>query len=347
MQVPVAGSAFLGMGFQCVFLVFRGEWNGRTPGPLGPLTTPSGARTIMFMAWARSSRQAAGNLLHMSGWVRQEGLWLGPTIAALAGITAGSAWRWEGDTLLRAGLLLLLVDLGWGSVWWAVAGTDWASLRKRWSAWSAGKDWRTRSGLPYTLSNSPAGRLARWWRDLRSWSRAELWPMRGNQLGAVFIGLLLALALSLVLGSETLMLTLAVLAISQLAMFLGRADGEASPLAQALVGIGAPWAAGGILFGSLTGGILGAAAGSVIACAGLVRIGREKGGGVWMAIGHVGVVITLATRGELLAAGMVGALYFSQLAVIPWLRAGQRGEMVLGLAQGPFLLMMMVAAAGL
>ena len=150
-----------------------------------------------------------------------------------------------------------------------------------------------------------------------------------------------------VVCSAILMLTLAVLAISQLALFLGRADGVASPLAQAVVEIGIPWIAGGIVFGSLTGGILGVAAGLVLVYVGLVLVGRGRGGGVWMAIGHVGVVIALAAMGHPLAAGLVGALYFSQLALLPWLSAGQREEMILDLAQWPFLLMMLVAAVGL
>ncbi len=294
------------------------------------------------MEWASSPRQATGNLFRISGWVRREGLWLGPATAALAGIIASGGLRWEGEALLRTVLLLLLADLGWGNLWWAVAGTDWASLRERWSVWSAGGDQQSWGFLPYTQPNSPASSLARWWGDLRSWNRDELWPMRGTQLGAILVGLLLAIALGAVLGSAILMLTLAVLAISQLALFLGRADGEASPLAQAVVEIGIPWIAGGIVFGSLTGGILGVAAGLVLVYVGLALVSRGRGGGVWMAIGHAGVVIALAAMGHPLAAGVVGALYFSQLALLPWLR-----EMILGLAQWPFLLMMLVAAVGL
>jgi len=281
----------------------------------------------------------------LSGWVRLDGLWLGPAAAALAGILASGGFRWSGEALLQAALLLTLAELGWGNLWWAVAGTDWATLRERWNSWprvsaAAGL-------LPYTQFDSPAGRLAHWWADLRAWGRAELWPQRGVQLGAILIGLPLVLVLSAALGQAALLLTLAALSISQMALFMGPADGHASPLAQAVVEIGLPWLGGAMVFGRLTGSNLAIAAGLMMAYIGLVLIGREKRGGIWLAIGQGIMVLTLIALRRPLAAAAVGALYFSQLAFLPWNPDGLGGHATIRLVQWPFLAAMLVAAVAL
>ena len=295
------------------------------------------------MCEAISSNAPTGNLLKLSGRVRLDGLWLGPATAALAGLLATDTLRWNGDVFL----LVLLADLGWGNIWWAVAGTDWASMRERWSTSSVLKDPPAVSPLPFAQTRSPAGQLARWWADWRAWIRLELWPERGAQLGAILIGLPLALVLSAVLDPSILLLTVGGLAVSQMALFLGPADGYASPLAQAVVEIGVPWLAAGVMFDRMAGGYLGVAAGLVLAYAGLVLVGRGQRGGVWLALGQGVIALVLLVLHRPLAAAAVGALIFPQLALFPWSSAGLGGQTTIRLAQWPFLAAILVAAVAL
>lgn len=292
-----------------------------------------------------SSSTPTGGLLRLSGWVRLDGLWLGPLTATVAGILASGAFHWSWSTLLRAAVLLLLAELGWANLWWAAAGTDWASLRERWNEWPGTN--LTAGVVPYAQPGSPAGRLARWWTDLRHWGQAELWPRRGVQLGAVLMGLPLALAFSFVLGPKIALLTLAVLAISQMVLFFGPADGNANPFAQAAVEIGIPWLGGVLVFGHLTWPCLALGIGLVVAYAGLVLTSRDKSGGLWLAVGQGTMVVSLAAVNRPLAAAGVGALYFPQLALLPWRPAGLGGSAAIRLAQWPFLAAMLLAATAL
>jgi hypothetical protein len=295
-----------------------------------------------------SSGPPAGGLLRLGGRVRLDGLWLGPAAAALAGILAVGArpWSWEGL------VLLLLADLGWGNIWWATAGTDWATLRQRWNAWHFSSepgsgDVTMRGVLPYTQADSPAGRLAGWWAELRAWYRAELGPARAPQLGAILVGVPVALALSAALSPPLLLMTLAVVAISQLALFWGPADGNASPLAQAVVEMGIPWLAGGVMLDRLPGAVLAVGVGLVLGYSGLVHLGRSSKAEVRLALGHGVVVVTLVTLRQPLAAAAVGALWCSQLALLPWSPGGLDGRTALRLAQWPFLAVMAIAAVAL
>ena len=292
-----------------------------------------------------SSGPPAGSLLRLSGRVRLDGLWLGPAAAALAGIVAVGARPWRGDALV----LLLLADLGWGNVWWATAGTDWTTLRERWNGWrlsggAGAKRADSGSALPYTQADSPAGRLADWWSDLRAWYGVELRPARRAQLGAILVGVPVALALGAALGPPLLLMTLGVLAISQMALFWGPADGQASPAAQAVVEIGIPWLAGAVMWDRLAGRVLAVGLGLVLAYAGLVLLGRSKKAGTCLVLGHGVVVLTLAAIHQPLGAAVVGALCCSQLALLPWSPAGLGRRKSLRLAQWPFLAMMAIAA---
>ena len=284
-----------------------------------------------------------GSLLRLSGRVRLDGLWLGPAAAALAGALASGSLRWNGHLLL----LVILADLGWGNIWWAVAGTDWSTMRDRWNAWVSPETGSGTAVLPYMQPASPAGRLVRWWADLRAWSRVELWPERAAQLGAILIGLPVALTLSAALGTEMVLMTLGVMAISQMALFLGRANGSPSPLAQAIVEIGVPWLSGSLMFGRLDGAILAAAIGLALAYVGLVLLGRGKQGGIWLALGQMILVIVLLTMRHSLGAAAVGIFVLPQLALLPWHTAGLGDLATVRLAQWPMLAAMFVAALAL
>jgi len=297
---------------------------------------------------------STGSRLKLGGWLQLDGLWLGPAAAAVAGILAVGPLHWDSDALIKAASLLLLAELGWGNLWWAVAGTNWDGLRERWQRWPRASF--AAGILPYTQADSPGGRLARWWSTLRAWGQAELWPEQGAQLGAILVGVPLALVLGAVLGPAVLLLTLAVMAISQLALFWGADSGGASPFAQAVVEMGIPWLGAGLVFDQLTGSILSAAAALTLAYTGLILIGREKRGGFWLAVGHGVMALTCAALRQPLASAAVGVLYFPQLALLPWLShrvggvgdaAGLDGRDALRLAQWPFLAALLLTALAL
>jgi len=218
-----------------------------------------------------------------------------------------------------------------------VAGTERASLRERWNELPGTN--LAAGVVPYAQPGSHAGRLAGWWTDVRHWGRVELWPRRAPQLGAILLGLPLALMFSFVLGPRIVLLALAVLAISQMVLFFGPADGNANPIAQA-VEIGIPWLGGVLVFGRLRWPCLALGIGLVVAYAGLVLTSRDKSGGLWLAVGQGTMVVLLAAAG-------VGALYFPQLALLPWRPAGLGGHAAIRLAQWPFLAAMLLAATAL
>jgi hypothetical protein len=206
-------------------------------------------------------------------------------------------------------------------------------MRERWNTWGVDENRALSLALPYLHADSPAGQLISWWFDLRAWGRNTLLPERGAQLGALILGLPVAFALSVALGVEMVLMTLAVLAISQLALFLGPADGRASPLAQATVEVGIPWLSGSVLFGRLDGTILSATLGLVLAYWGLTLLARGRRGGFHLVSGQLVLVLLLLTLGRLLAATVVGVLLLPQLALLPWHMAGLDGTTTTRLAQ--------------
>ncbi len=300
------------------------------------------------MTETTSPRAFTSNWLVLSGWIRRDGHWLGPATAALAGILAENSLRWDWAVLWQATLLVLLAELGWGSLWHAVAGTDWSSLRQSWQSWrSPGPRSQLNAFLPFTQPGSPAGRLARWWSDVNEWGAGEMWPLRGRELGAILIGAPVALALGAALGPEMLLATLGVLALCQLALFAGPGDGRANPVLQSLVEIGIPWLAGGLLWGGVSAARLASAAGLTLAHAGLVRVGRGRNGGTWMGAGCLILVLLLAGLDRPVAAMGVGALCFALVALLPWRSAGLGERNAVRLGQWPLLASMIVVAVAL
>lgn len=102
-----------------------------------------------------------------------------------------------------------------------------------------------------------------------------------------------------------------------------------------------------MLFGQLTGSHLVIAVGLMLAYAGLVLVSRERRGGAWLAVGQGTMVLTLAALGQPLASAAVGALFFPQVALLPWRPAGLGGSGAIRVAQWPFLAAMLVAAVAL
>ncbi len=99
--------------------------------------------------------------------------------------------------------LLLLTDGVWGTLWAALANTDWASPVARWRLWA---DCARPVALPYTQPGTPGHRLSGWLAQLRCWWGQDLWPTAGRALSAMIVALPIGAALSVFLGPEFLLL---------------------------------------------------------------------------------------------------------------------------------------------
>jgi hypothetical protein len=141
------------------------------------------------------------------GWV------LIPLMAA-----AGGAWAFAQPwTSAEVPTLLTMVALmlgGWHPLWRAVTRTDWATPLCRW------REWETEAPLkpwPYLQPGTPGAALHRQLRRARAWwhavgREALHLPLRRAVLAGV-----LSLLLGAVLGRTALLLTLAFLAVTELA----------------------------------------------------------------------------------------------------------------------------------
>ena len=88
--------------------------------------------------------------------------------AVLCGALASNHLRWESGGALAMAMVVLLADLGWGSLFDLATGTDWfrPTAGGRSPLQPPG-----RPALPYTQQDSPGGRLFRWGNRVRSWWR--------------------------------------------------------------------------------------------------------------------------------------------------------------------------------
>ncbi|MGD1996811.1 MAG: hypothetical protein PVH62_08570 [Anaerolineae bacterium] len=175
--------------------------------------------------------------------------WVLPVWAALCGAVA------SGDFVLSAvggGRLLivfLLVEAGWGTVWSALATTDWATPIRRWRNWSM--DVRL-ALLPYAQPGSPGYRSARWLAQLRAWWRQIVVPTVGSSVGKVMVGLAMSLILAAAAAPELAMLSLAAFALMQLALVLERGRGQPPLGWDCAFRVGLPWLAGHLAFTPLS-----------------------------------------------------------------------------------------------
>jgi len=238
--------------------------------------------------------------------------WAIPAWAILCGAIAS-----EGLTLtLSAGVRLLmtvlLVEAGWGTVWGALTTTDWTTPLRRWRNWRVGDPLPF---LPYTRPGSPGDRLSRWLSQLLAWGRAVLAPTVGPAVGTVLFGLLLSLVLAAAEGLEPTLLTLAALALMQLALVLDRGRGRPPAVWDAVLRVGLPWMAGHLAFGPLTlpSVLLAAAFSGVVTSAGTAD--RQHGRILWTA-GQIAVALLLLALHRPIA-----ALFLALFLIPQWLLA--------------------------
>ncbi len=248
--------------------------------------------------------------------------WLG-SWAVLCGVLASNQLRWEGEALLNLALVLLLVEVAWGSLWDLAVGTDW--FRPLAEGWPPSRPVLPAT-LPYTQPHAPGGRLARWWGRLAGWWQAALWPAVGPALLGLLAAVILTVVLAVLLPDRLHPLYAALAALTGVGVILRRRGKD--PLAgQALARVGLSWLAGHAAFAGLGAASLVLALCFSVATWGNLRVGAGLPRGLWLlnAGQAVGVAVLVLIQ-QPLVAGVVGLLLFGQAAMQPSLRYG--GESV-------------------
>ena len=259
-------------------------------------------------------RPLLGNSIRSQVWLRR-GL-LRPAWVALCGALASGGLALRAEPLLQFALLIFLVDVVWGGLWAALAATDWATALRQWQDWDHGSPVRF---LPYTLSQGPAGRLARTCGHLQSWWKDLLQPTLGPTLVGLALLLPLALVVAGMLGARPFLLTLAAITLLQFVVAWSGGDARPVPGTQALFEIALPWLAGHAMFKELTAPSAALALAYALTCAGGLRMAQGWRGLTLWNLGQVAVVVVLLAGHQPQAAGIVGLLWIGQVLVQPGL----------------------------
>ena len=191
--------------------------------------------------------------LRESGLIRLEArlgstlAWVVPVWATLCGAVSSGQLTLLGAPALF--LVALLVEAGWGTMWGALATTNWATLLQGWRSWQGSDDAIL---LPYAKTDSPGHKLSRWFAQLRSWWRNAPDPAQRSSAGTVLIGTAASLALAFAIGPDIAMVTLAAFALMQMAVLLDSGRGSSPAVWDAVLRLGLPWFVGHLTFGSLT-----------------------------------------------------------------------------------------------
>ena len=194
-------------------------------------------------------RPTSGGLLHLH--IRLTGLnkWIGPLCAAACGVLVGGSFTGDADAWLRLALLVLLVDGGWGSLWAAMAATDWSTPIERWRQWG---EEGPNAAFPHETLGASNRRATRWFVQIGSWWQATLWPSAGSALSSAIVAVPLITVLSIMLGPQVMVLSIASVAVMQLGLIWEGGHGNVIPEWDAMPAIALPWLAGQAAFGPIT-----------------------------------------------------------------------------------------------
>ncbi len=247
------------------------------------------------------------------------GLW-----AVLCGVLAAGRWPLRAADLVTLLFVVILVTLGWGTVWHLVTTADWFGAWADRRLYSETASWR---GLPYTQSGSPAGRLGRWLGVFTGWWRETFWP----RLGQSAMGLLVAAALIgasvLILPARLGPLHVAFAALVGLAIVRLR-RGNRSPGGEAAARIGLGWLAGYLAFGEMQWPSPALALCFTLSAWGALQVGGAQAvgrAGLWLLNGGqvLGLAVMIIVK-QPLATGGLGLALFGQVAL--QLEVLQRGD---------------------
>lgn len=278
-----------------------------------------------------------GQFLRLQVPARPRVLWLSPAWAVLCGLIASRAFGWTGRDVLIAALAVIVADGAWATTWWGLVETDWRGLLAQWRA--AEVDY---AGSPLTERGSPADRSQHGWARLGAWWPAGGREAAGTPLFSALFAAALAVLLSVVIGGQALALSLAALAVIQIALIL-RLLGRTAHVLQGGVEIALAWGLGHSAFGPLT--LLSAATGLIFAIAYAAMLDLAQGASSarrWLLpqLLMVGVLIALPQPGAALALSAVlvaQALLATVLHSLDFARA----------AQFWLMLAMLIAALGI
>jgi hypothetical protein len=264
--------------------------------------------------------------------------------AVLCGALASNHLRWHGEELLGLALVVLLMDLGWGSLWDLSTGTDWFHLMT--AGWPPARP-AVLATLPYTQPHAIGGRLARGLGRLVGWWRETFWPAAGPALLGGLAALALVIVLSVLLPTRFRALNAMLLALLGLGL-VQRCRGRNTLAGGALVLVGLSWLAGHMALAEVTWPSLVLALSFALAVWGGLRVARGLGGGLWLLNGGQAVgVVLLAGLKQPLAAGAVGLLLFGQVALQPSLCYGGEPRRVFRRTWVWLMMGMLVAALAL
>jgi hypothetical protein len=192
---------------------------------------------------------AQGNRAVLLARLSDPAVWLVPTWAALCGVAASNGFAGRVPDLLRAADTLLLAAGAWVLTWMGLSATEWIEPLKQWRSWN---DRIRTARVPYQTPGSPSERAGLWLAQLISWAKMSLLPSCGYGLLVVSFSIPSAFVLAARLGNEALMLTVALVAATQLALVWMGGSGTTSSGWESAFKIAFPWLAGHLAFGSLS-----------------------------------------------------------------------------------------------
>lgn len=282
----------------------------------------------------------SGGFIRLQARAADLGSSLGPIWAALAGVLASGAFRGQGEDWLRLALLLLFVDAGWGTLWSAMASTDWSGPLHSWHTWHKNREIST---LPYTLPGAPGARVSQWTGRLWAWWREAVWPTCGSGIRAILVALPLTALLGLLLGPELLLLSGAALALMQLGVIWEGGRAAAPPGWDAFIAVTLPWLAGHVAFEAVT-----------FPSAALATLFALAWGNAWNAASRRARTLMVGSQlisaaglvalNQPLAAGALFLLLIPQTALLPWLQRDLATDRFVRYTR-PWLMAAMVVAA--
>ena len=290
---------------------------------------------------SRAEKPATRHWIGLRGYlVRPFWGWLGAW-AILCGALASNQVRWDGEVLLSLGLVLLLVELGWGTLWDLAVGTAW--FRPLADDWPP-EDFAPAASLPYTLPGSPGGRIARGLGRFGAWWRGAFWPAAGPALLGILAAVLLVVVLGLLLPERLRPLNAGLVAVIGLGLVM-RWRGKEPLAAQALVRVGLSWLAAHAALAEIGTASLVLALAISLAAWGNQRLAAGLPRSLWLLnAGQVVAVLVLVMLKQPIAAGAAGLLFFGQLAMQPSLHDGADPSIV-SRRTWPWLMLLMLVAA--